>query len=211
MIRRISGFKSWWLLAIVAVVAVSLAATRVESAPGAGIAIVGSSIGYLAYKAFLKALALRRARAMETSRSRRAGLFLLSTLKAVVIIGLSDAMFLAGFYGYMKVVNQVVLRSHWRSNLDPGCLRTATALGLFLALYTASRLGSAIWPEMGATSKTSRRWLTIVSGLPLVVLGSLEMLRFPDLWIALGPAILFGLTILGFDLARSDELRNPRR
>ena len=113
MQRRSFRFKAWTLLVAVAIVAVSLAAARVESAPGAGIAIIGSCISFLAYKRYSEPVALRRAKGLTTSRSRKSILLLGSATIAATVIGFADIGFLASYYGYLKVINETVLMSHW--------------------------------------------------------------------------------------------------
>jgi hypothetical protein len=168
-------FKAWTLLVAVGIVAVSLAAARVESAPGAGIAIIGSCISYLAYKRYSEAVALRRSGGLTTSRLQKAVLLLASATAAATVIGLSDIGFLAGYYGYLKVIDETVWMSHWTPYNDAKFMGTGVVIGVMLALGVASSLRRTLLADDRAVSGRPRRWLKLwpimVTVLILLALG----------------------------------------
>jgi hypothetical protein len=163
----------------VAIVAVSLAAARAESAPIAGITIVGSCVCYLAYKRYSEVVALRVARGLMTNGPQKVTLLLSSVIVAAVIIGLSDVAFLAGYYGYLRVADKTVRMSHWTPYHDPGYMSTGVIIGVILALCVASSLRHTIWPLERAESRHPRRWIklwpVVVAALIALALGADEM------------------------------------
>jgi hypothetical protein len=140
-----AGIRSWSIMVAVAIVALLLAAVRVESAPGSGIAIVLSCIGYLAYKRYSESVAPRLAGGATISRSRKAGLILSSSALAATIIGLSDLAFLAGYYGFLRIAYEVVVMSHWTPYRDPGYMGLGVVIGGILALSVAWSLRHFVW------------------------------------------------------------------
>jgi hypothetical protein len=145
----------------VAILAVCLAATRAESAPGAAIAIIGTCVSYLAYKRYSDAMSLRLARGLTTSRSQKAGLLLASATIASAVIGLSDIAFLIGYYGYLKLAHETVVRSHWTPDRDPSYMATGMIIGVILALGVASSLRRTVCSQKRTESGHPRRWLKL--------------------------------------------------
>ena len=81
-----SGLWTWSLTAAVAIVAVSLAAGRPESAPSASVAIVGACVAAMACRGYAEAIALREARGSVPGRWQRGALTLASAGLAALII-----------------------------------------------------------------------------------------------------------------------------
>ncbi len=104
-------FKAWMLMVTVATVAVSLAVVRVDGAPGATVAIIGSCIFCLAHKRYSEAVALRRAKDLTMSRSQKAVQVLTAVTIAAAVIGVSDIAFLVGYYGYLKIASETIRES----------------------------------------------------------------------------------------------------
>lgn len=156
-----AGIKAWTLMVAVAIVAVSLAAARAESAPSAAIAIVGGCISYLAYKRYTEAVSLRRASGLTTSPSRKMGMFLASVTVAAVVIGLSDIGFLTGYYGFMKIAYNIVVMSHWTPYDDAGFMATGGMIGVVLALCVASSLRRTVCSHQRTEPGQPRRWLKL--------------------------------------------------
>jgi hypothetical protein len=166
-----AGIRSYSIMVAVAILALLLAAVRVECAPGSGIAIVVSCIGYLAYKRYSEAVATRLAGGATISRSRKAGLVLSSITLAATIIGLSDFAFLAGYYGFLKVAYEAVVMSHWTPYDDPNYIGIGVVIGVPLALCVASSLRHLVWsPE---ATRTAFRWLKLWPVALTVCVGSL--------------------------------------
>ena len=152
------GLKAWSLMAAVAIVAVSLAAARAESAPAAGIAIIGACASYLGYKTYSGGVTKRQASGLTTSRFQKAGLILGSTTFAASVIGISDLAFLSGYYGYLELVEASVIMTHWTPYNDPGHMTTGVVIGVALALCVASSLRRTFG---GAEPRYPRRWLNL--------------------------------------------------
>ncbi len=149
-------FRTWCLMAVVAVVAVCAAATRPKSARSAAVAIVGTCVLVLAHKGYTEAVARRLADGAAISRSQRASLALASATLAAAVLGLADLAFLAGYFGFLRLAYQTVVMSHWTPYDDPGYQVTGVVIGVGLALSVASSLRHTVWP-FGA-SKMPRRW-----------------------------------------------------
>jgi hypothetical protein len=173
--------KAWSLMVGVAIVAVCCAAkVHVESAPGYAIALIASSTAFLAHNTYADALGQRRARGLATSRPQNAALLLASSMIALLVIGLSDMAFIAGYYGFLKVVSEVVVESHWTSYYDPVYMVTGVVIGVILALGVASSLRRTIWPFERVVQTRPHWWLAlwpvVVAALVALALG-LEELR----------------------------------
>jgi hypothetical protein len=173
-------FKMWWLMAAVAIVAVCFAAARNASAPNAVIAMIGSCVACLAYKRYSEAVALRQARGVATSRTRKAGLLLASAAMAAVVIGLSDIAFLAGYYGYMEIAVGGVVSEPLVAVQRSEYTATGAVFGMILALCVASSLRYTVWPLERAAPGSPRRWYklwpVVVAALVALALG-LEWMR----------------------------------
>ncbi|WP_406694587.1 hypothetical protein V5E97_26305 [Singulisphaera sp. Ch08] len=163
-------------MAVVAIVAVSLAAAQVESAPRAAIAIIGACLFYLGYERYSAALTQRRVRGLTTSGLQKAVILLDSAIFSVSVIGFSDIAFLIGYYGFMKIAYKAVVMSHWTPYNDSGFMATGVVIGGILALCVASSLRRTIDREK---LRYSHRWLNLWPvGLVIflgIVLGSEEM------------------------------------
>ena len=70
----------------VAIVAMSCAAARVGSAPGAAVAIVGACVSYLAFERYCESVARREAGGATIGRLKKAVLLLESALIATEVI-----------------------------------------------------------------------------------------------------------------------------
>jgi hypothetical protein len=145
----------------VAIVAVTLATARAQSAPSAAIAIVGACISYLAYTRYAEAVSLRQASGLATSPSQRAGMVFDSVAIAAVVIGFSDIAFLTGYHGCLKIAYQVNARTHWTPYDDPGYMATGGMIGVILALCVASSLRQTFSPHHRMESGKPRRWLKL--------------------------------------------------
>jgi hypothetical protein len=145
----------------VAIVAVTLAAARAESAPSAAIAIVGACISYLAYKRYAEAVSLRRASSLTTSASQKVRMLFVSATIAAVVIGLSDIAFLTGYYGYLKIAYEIVVTDHWTPYDDPGYMATGGIIGVILALCVASSLRRTVCSPQRTEPEQPRRWLKL--------------------------------------------------
>lgn len=126
------ALRTWYLMAVVAAVAVCAAATRPESAPSAAVAIVGACVLVLAHKGYSEAVARRLADGVAISRSLRASLALASATLAAAVLGLADLAFLAGYFGFLRLAYQTVVMSHWTPYDDPGYQAAGAVIGVSL-------------------------------------------------------------------------------
>lgn len=149
MRRPGSNFRTWSLMAAVAIAAVCAAATRPESAPSAAVVIIGACVLVLAHHMYSEALAQRLAGGATIGPTQRAVLSLASAALASAVIGLSDLAFLAGYYGFMRLAYQTVVMSHWSPYDDPGYMVVGVAIGMPLALCVASSLRHTVWAPGG--------------------------------------------------------------
>jgi hypothetical protein len=187
VVRRHGGRLSAWSLMVgVAVVAVVLAAARIDSAPGAGIAIIAACISYLACRYDSVAVARRRELGLTTGPLRRAALFLSSASVAFAIIGLSDLAFLVGYYGYLKVADEIVITSHMSPSSTEGYMAIGAVIGVVLALCVASSLRRTVSPPEGGTTMPARGWLALWTVGLVIVLGTL---------LGTGLAVLIGVIL----------------
>ena len=69
---------------------------------------------------------------------------------AVMIMGLSDAVFMAGYFGFMKVSSLMLVGANRSPYDDPVWIILGGAVGAILALKVASWLRSTVWPLQGA-------------------------------------------------------------
>ena len=75
---------------------------------------------------------------------------------AVLIMGLSDAAFMSGYYGFLKVGSRVFVGAGRSPHDDPVCIIMGGGVGAILALGVASWLRSTVWPLEGASRGCSR-------------------------------------------------------
>jgi hypothetical protein len=160
------------LMVAVAIVAVTLAAVRVESAPSAAIAIFGFCVSYLAYTRYAEAVSLRRTSGLPTSPVQKARMLFASVIIAMVIIGLSDIAFLIGYYGFLRIAFEMVVRSHWTPYDDIDYMATGGIIGLILALCVASSLRRTLCSHQRTESRQPRRWLKLWPVGLVILLGA---------------------------------------
>jgi Ni/Fe-hydrogenase subunit HybB-like protein len=180
MQRHSMRLKAWVVMVAIAIVAICCAVvTHVEGALGNAIAIVVSCAACLTYKRYSELLAVRRASGLTTSRSEKRRLFVKSAAISLVVIGLSDAAFLAGYYGFLKFADAIVSESHWSPYIDPAYMLAAAIVGGSLALRVASSLRSTLWQSQGNSLLGSRGWLKLLPVLValfiFITLGAVEM------------------------------------
>jgi urea transporter len=86
---------------------------------------------------------------------------------AAIAIGLPDAAFLGGLYGYMAVVRRfAVVGNAWRPDLDPAHILIGAIVGIAAALYVAAIMRRGFRPAAAkkralptVTEPASSRWL----------------------------------------------------
>jgi hypothetical protein len=126
------------MMAAIAIVALGFAVSRVDAAPAVSLCVFAGCTWYLANRRYAEALATRAAEADALGPGRKARLAAWCALTAAVAIGLPDAAFLGGFYGYMAVIRAVIGRTHWSPDLEPEHILMGALIGIAAALYVAA-------------------------------------------------------------------------
>jgi hypothetical protein len=137
------------IMAAVAVSALILGVYRVDVAPSISVGLIVGSILVLAYKRYSDALAQVVNDERVATRSQKLTLLLTSIIVAVTLIGLSDAAFLAGYFGYPLLWGTfgVAYQSNGPSlQHDVEQYIIGAMFGLIMALTVAYALRRLIWP-----------------------------------------------------------------
>ncbi len=157
---KIRGRLNLWVL-MVAIVFVAfglVAAVRPRNAGGVGTAIVGACVVCLAYKRLSNVVSLRQAKGLATSRSRKLGLFLVSSAIATAVIAFSDLAFLIGRLGYGKTIDSIFAQNHSRVSDEPGHMLIGLGIGVSLTIGVASSLRRVFLSTYVTVFGHSRRW-----------------------------------------------------
>jgi hypothetical protein len=138
-------------MATVAVSALILCVYRVDVAPSVTVVLILLSTSVLAYKRYSYGLAQRVSEKPVTTRSQKITLLLTSVIVAVTLIGLSDAAFLVGYYGYVELL--VPISFHYQSRVagtsrapEVPELVSGIICGFMMAMAVAYALRRMIWP-----------------------------------------------------------------
>jgi hypothetical protein len=143
-------FKAWSIMVAVAIVAICCSvATHIESSLSNALAIIVSCAACLTYRRYFESLALRQARGLITSETEKRILLARSAMFAVMILGLSDAAFMTGYYGFLKVGFLLGVAARRSPHDDPVFIILGGGVGMVLALKVASWLRSTVWPLEG--------------------------------------------------------------
>jgi hypothetical protein len=169
--------KIWWLMAAVAVAAVACAAGREHGGLAAGAVVVFACVIALASRRYADLMGLRKAQGLATHRALKARIALNAMVVAVLVIGLSDLAFLAGYFGYMRLFPPI--SSHWTQYDDPRWMAMSAAAGTALAVRVAVGLRRRLSPLQSVASKRATWRSELGRGLTLVVI-SRAILEFLD-------------------------------
>jgi hypothetical protein len=101
------------LMLVTGVAALVFAMTRVEATPGVSLFLFAACSWYLASRRFAETMAERSTQGLTTSRAQKSRILASSAGLAVVAIGLPDAAFLAGYYGYMEAIRALCAQPFW--------------------------------------------------------------------------------------------------
>jgi hypothetical protein len=135
------------LMLAIGVAALAFAMTRVEAAPGVSLFVFAACTWYLTSRRFAEAMERRAAAGLTSGRMQKARILAGAAGLAVVAIGLPDAAFLAGYYGYMEAIRTTSLTPIFGSPyLDPRHVLAGAFLGIIAALNVAATLGRWIGP-----------------------------------------------------------------
>ncbi len=139
------------MMAIIGIIALGFAMTRVDAAPAVSLCVFAGCTWYLAVRRFNETMARRAAEGAETSPGRKARIAARCALIAALAIGLPDAAFLGGFYGYMAVMRRLVIRETdrlWTHELEPVHILIGALIGIAAALYVAAIMRRGFRPAV---------------------------------------------------------------
>jgi hypothetical protein len=138
------------LMIVIGVAALIFALTHVDAAPGVSLCIFAGCTWYLTSRRFAEAMAQRAAEGLTTSQAQKARILIKAASIAVVAIGLPDAAFLAGYYGYMEAIRATSVRPpYWFPYDDPQSILAGAFFGIIAALYVAFIVRRWIGPIAG--------------------------------------------------------------
>ena len=137
------------MMAIIAIIALGFAMTRVDAAPAVSLCVFAGCTWYLAVRRFNETMARRAAEGAETSPGRKARIAAHCAMIAALAIGLPDAAFLGGFYGYMAVIRRHHRRDdHWSPTSSPSTSSIGALIGIAAALYVAAIMRRGFRPAV---------------------------------------------------------------
>lgn len=127
------------MMAAIGIVALGFAMSRVDAAPAVSLCVFAACTWYLAARRYAEALARLSADDATASSMVHARLAVRCTITAALAIGLPDAVFLGGLYGYMAVLRRVAaVDPRWRPDLEPMHILIGAMIGIAAALYVAA-------------------------------------------------------------------------
>jgi hypothetical protein len=128
------------MMAVIAIVALGFALSRVDAAPAVSSCVFAACTWYLAGRRYAEVLARRTAEGAPVGPSQKARIAARCAIVAALAIGLPDAAFLGGFYGYMAVTRSALIEVHRQRGLelDPAHILAGAIVGVAAALYVAA-------------------------------------------------------------------------
>jgi hypothetical protein len=127
------------MMGLIALVALGFAMTRVDTAPAVSLCVFAGCTWYLAVRRYSEALARRAAEGVEPTPTRKARLAARCALVAALAIGLPDAAFLGGYYGYMAAVRFAFAGTPMANpEITPGQILLGALIGICAAMYVAA-------------------------------------------------------------------------
>jgi hypothetical protein len=146
------------MMAVIGIVALGFAMTRVDAAPAVSLCVFVGCTWYLAVRRFDETMARRSAEGAETSPRRKARIAARCALTAAVAIGLPDAAFLGAYHGYMAAARNILAMSPL-SNPDimPGQILIGALMGIVAALNVAAIMRRGLKPAQRKKRALSER------------------------------------------------------
>ncbi len=140
------------MMGLIGLVALGLAMTRVDAAPGVSLCVFAGCTWYLARRRYVEALARRAAEGDETGHHGDVRLAVRCTLLAALAIGLPDLAFLGAYYGYMTAMRTALIMSNqgWANSkpeFAPGQILMGALVGFAAALYVAAIMRRGVRPS----------------------------------------------------------------
>jgi hypothetical protein len=145
------------LMAVVGIIALGFAMSRVDAAPAVSFCVFAACTWFLANRRYSESLARRAAEGASIGPSQKARIAALCTITAAFAIGLPDAAFLGGYYGYMEVVRSLYVymrvpisvfsaMTSTRPDLEPQHILFGALTGIVAALSVATMMRRGLWP-----------------------------------------------------------------
>ncbi len=129
------------MMAAIAIVALAFAVSRVDAAPAVSLCVFAGCTWYLAGRRYAEAAARHAAEGADLSPARKARLAARCAVIAAIAIGLPDAAFLGGLYGYLAVVRRLTpyeVDLQWSPEIEPGNILIGALIGIAAALYVVA-------------------------------------------------------------------------
>lgn len=140
------------MMALIGLVALGLAMTRVDAAPAVSLCVFAGCTWYLARRRYVEALARRAAEGVETRHHGDVRLAVRCTVVAALTIGLPDLAFLGAYYGYMAAVRNAFAGTPMAyPELAPGQILMGALIGISAALYVAAIMRRGLRPAARKT------------------------------------------------------------
>ena len=134
------------LMAVIGLVALGFAMPRVDATPAVSFCVFAGCSWYLANRRYAEAMARRAAEGVSTTASRKARIAARCAVGAALAIGLPDAAFLGGYYGYMRGIFLINGTNHFRPDLEPEHILCGAVVGIAAALYVAAIMRRGLRP-----------------------------------------------------------------
>jgi hypothetical protein len=134
------------LMAIIGIVALGFAMSRVDATPAVSFCIFAACSWYLATRRYTESLARRNAEGASVGPSQKARIAARCAIGAALAIGLPDAAFLGGYYGYMAVIRTINVTGQWSPDLEPEHILGGALIGIAAALYVAAIMRRGLRP-----------------------------------------------------------------
>jgi hypothetical protein len=133
------------LMAVIGIVALGFAMSRVDAAPAVSVCVFAACTWYLAARRYAEALGRHAEQGIEGDRAQRARIVARCAVASALLIGLPDAAFLAGYYGYMAAIRATIYGADaymtdvvFDRDLEPQNILLGALVGIAAALYVAA-------------------------------------------------------------------------
>jgi hypothetical protein len=134
------------LMAVIGIVALGFAMSRVDATPAVSLCVFAGCSWYLAGRRYTEALARLAAEGAPIGASRKVRLAARCLVGAAMAIGLPDAAFLGGYYGYMRGIFLINGQPHFRPDLESEHILCGALIGIAAALYVAAIMRRGLRP-----------------------------------------------------------------
>ena len=134
------------LMAVIGLAALCFATPRVDATPAVSFCVFAGCSWYLANRRYAVAMARRAAEGASITSSQKTRLAARCAVGAALAIGLPDAAFLGGYYGYMRGIFLINGTGQFRPDLEPEHILCGALVGIAAALYVAAIMRRRLRP-----------------------------------------------------------------